>query len=54
MFRNGQRVEEDVVLRTQSQTLANLFHVESDVKSVDPRCARRWRQKPYQPFDNGL
>ena len=46
MFRDSERVEENVVLRTKSQTLPDLHHVPSYVETVDPRRTRCRRQKP--------
>lgn len=34
------------MLRTKTQTLPDLLHVSSDVKTVNPRSTRRRRQKP--------
>jgi len=47
MFGDSERVEENVVLWTESETPADLGHVSRDVQPVDPRRASRWRKKPF-------
>ena len=47
VFRN-ELVEEDVVLRTHSQTAAYLLHARADVASVDARVTGSWREHTRQ------
>ena len=39
VFVHGKRVEEDVVLRAEAQTLPHALDVRADVVTVDVRCA---------------
>ena len=53
VFVHGERVEEDVVLRAEPQTLPHALDVRADVVTVDVRCAATGTEETCQQQQQG-